>query len=156
MTIPEETKRPGSSNLLILIGSLWLLLAAAVLYFQLARPASIEVEWNTATELETAGFNLYRRQAPNDEFERINDALIPSEGSATSGASYLFTDESVKPGETYYYLLEEVEYDATANRYEDDIFSHTVPQSTWQTAALTSVSLLAGLAMLMMGIRERR
>ncbi len=156
MTTTEEMKRSGSSSLLIVIGVLWLLLAAAVLYFQLGRPASIDVEWNTATELETAGFNLYRSQSPNNGFEQINDTLIPSEGSATSGATYLFTDESVTPGETYYYLLEEVEYDATTNRYENDIFSHTVPQATWQTAALTAVSLLAGLAMLIMGIRERR
>ncbi|MCP4423758.1 MAG: hypothetical protein GY803_04625 [Chloroflexi bacterium] len=156
MTIIDQRQKTGSSNLLILMGSLWLALAAAVLFFQLTLPASITVEWETATELQTAGFNLYRSQSKNGEFVRINEALIPGEGSTTSGAAYVFTDKQIAPGETYFYMLEEIEYDATANRYDEDIFSHTVPASAWWMAALTAVSLLAGLSMLAMGIRERR
>ena len=138
------------------MGSLWLLLAVALLYYQLAQPASIKVEWETATELNTAGFHLYRSQSPDDDFIRINESLIPSEGDASSGASYTFTDKQVTPGELYYYVLEEVEYDASTNRYDEDMFSYTVPPASWWAVLLTAVSLLAGLALLVMGLRERK
>jgi hypothetical protein len=141
---------------LFVIGSLWLLLAAWLLYYQLNQSASIQVEWNTATELDTAGFNLYRSPAADGEFMRINDKLIPSRGDGVSGASYTYSDKSITGGETYYYLLEEVELDASTNRYESDIFSYTVPVVTWWAVVLTAVSLLAGLALILIGIREHK
>lgn len=143
-----------ASNLMLIIGSLWLVLAAWLLYYQMN--PSIQVEWNTATELETAGFNLYRSPGSNGDFVRINDKLIPSTGSGVSGADYTFTDKDVAAGETYFYLLEEVEFDATTNRYEDDMFSYTVPTVTWWAMVLTAVSLLAGLALIIMSLRERK
>ena len=139
---------------MLVIGSLWLLLAGGLLYYQLN--PSIEVEWDTATELETAGFNVYRRTNAADEFSRINDKLIPSTGSGLTGATYTFTDKYVTAGETYFYLLEEVELDSTTNRYENDIFSYTVPTVTWWAMLFTAVSLLAGMALIVMGLRERR
>ncbi|MCB9422913.1 MAG: hypothetical protein H6667_24145 [Ardenticatenaceae bacterium] len=150
----ESTKSPGSPNLLFIIGSLWLVLAAWLLYFQM-NPA-INVEWNTATELQTAGFNLYRSPAADGEFVQINDKLIPSQGDGLTGASYTYRDKSVTSGETFYYLLEEVELDASTNRYENDIFSYTVPSVMWWAVVLTAVSLLAGLAFIVMGIRENK
>ncbi len=138
------------------MGSLWLMLAVVLLYYQLAQPVSIKVEWETATELDTAGFHLYRSQSPDDGFVRINKSLIPSEGDASSGASYTYTDKQVTSGQIYYYVLEEVEYDASTNRYDEDMFSYTVPQATWWAVLLTAVSLLAGLALFVMGIRERK
>jgi hypothetical protein len=153
MTDMESSKSPAASIMLI-IGSLWLFLAAWLLYYQMN--PSIQVEWNTATELETAGFNLYRSPGSGAEFVRINDKLIPNAGDSVSGADYTFTDKDVAAGETYFYLLEEVELDATANRYEDDIFSYTVPTVTWWAVLLTAVSLLAGLALIILGIRERK
>lgn len=152
----EHTKSQRSSNLLFILGGLWLLLAAWLLYYQLNQSASIQIEWDTATELETAGFNLYRSPTAGGEFVRINDKLIPSQGGALTGAAYTYDDKSVAAGETYYYLLEEVEVDASTNRYEDDIFSYTVPSVAWWAVVLTAVSLLAGLALIVMGIRERR
>lgn len=139
-----------------MIGSLWLILAVWLLYYQLNQANSIQIEWDTATELETAGFNLYRSPSADGEFIRINDKLIPSQGDGLTGAAYTYDDQSVVGGETFYYLLEEVELDASTNRYESDIFSYTVPSVTWWAVVLTAVSLLAGLALIIMGIRERR
>ena len=156
MSQVELSRRGGTAGWLIFLGALWLLLAGALFYYQLAQPPSIKVEWETATELETAGFYLYRSQSPDGRFVRINEALIPGAGDTVSGASYSYTDRRVTPGATYYYVLEEVEYDATTNRYEQDIFSHTVPRTVWWAVLLTAVSLLIGLALLVMGIRERR
>ena len=150
-----ESAKPHS-NLLFILGSLWLILAAWLLYYQLNQSASVQIEWDTATELDTDGFNLYRSPTVDGEFVQINDKLIPSKGDGLTGASYTYDDKSVAAGETYYYLLEEVELDASTNRYEGDTFSYTVPSVTWWALVLTAVSLLAGLALIIVGIRERR
>ena len=150
----ETSKSSQPAILMIVIGGLWLILAGWLLYFQM--DPSIQVEWNTATELETAGFNLYRSPTTDGEFERINSKLIPSEGTGVTGAEYTFDDKDVTTGQTYFYLLEEVELDASTTRYEDDMFSYTVPAVTWWAVLLTAVSLLAGLALIILGIREQK
>jgi hypothetical protein len=153
----ENQKQGHSARLLIGLGVLWLLLAAANLAYQFVNP-TVEVTWETATELETAGFNLYRSQSPTGDFEWINEeeGLIASEGEATSGATYHYIDEDVEAGKTYFYLLEEVEIDQTTNQYEEDILSYQVPYVTGWTAVITVVCLLIGLALLVTGLKDVR
>jgi hypothetical protein len=143
-----------SATLMVIMGIFWLILAGALLFYQLATPPTVRVEWETATELDTAGFFLYRSLAADGEFEQVNQALINSEGNALTGAAYSYVDRQVEPGITYYYLLEEVQKDARTNRYEDDIFSYMVPRVTWWAVVLTAVTILIGLALLVSGIKE--
>lgn len=129
----------------------------ALLVYQLATPPKVKISWETATELQTAGFNLYRSTSPTGEFELVNrDQLIPSRGTTTSGASYTYLDNNVEAGKTYYYLLEEIELDASSNRYEEDMFTYAVPRVSWWAVILTAVSLLIGLALLIAGFREMK
>lgn len=147
----------ASSKLLYIIGLLWLTAGIGLLIYQLTNPAQVEIKWETATELQTAGFNLYRSTSANGEFIHLNPGqLIPSQGSVTSGASYTFVDEDVEAGETYYYLLEEIELNARANRYEDDIFTYEVPRVIWPILIATAVFFLVGFALLIAGFREGR
>ncbi len=74
-----------------------------------AAPAPILVEWTTATQVNTAGFNLYRSSQPDGPFVRINAYLIPASMSPLSGGKYKYEDRAVTPGQTYYYKLEDVE-----------------------------------------------
>ena len=71
--------------------------------------ATVIVEWSTASELDTAGFNLYRSDSPTGPFACINDHLIPASPDPLIGGSYVFTDTGVVAGHTYYYQLEDVE-----------------------------------------------
>lgn len=64
------------------------------------------VAWTTASEIDNAGFNLYRSQSPEGEWLRLNDALIPAQGGPTQGAAYSFLDEGTTGG---YYRLEDVD-----------------------------------------------
>ena len=150
--------RIGSSRWLIIIGFLWISLAVALLLYQFYGQRDVNVEWNTATEIDTAGFFLYRSNSPDGEFTLINKEgeLIPSQGNAFSGATYLFTDENVEPGETYYYLIEEVEYDLTSRRYEDQMIAYEVPQVDWWAIALAAISVFVGPIMILAGLRESR
>jgi hypothetical protein len=67
------------------------------------------VEWETASEVDNAGFNLHRATAGDGPYTKLNDALIPAEGDPESGASYTYTDTDVVRGVTYYYMLEDVD-----------------------------------------------
>ncbi|MDY7077084.1 MAG: hypothetical protein SXV54_09190 [Chloroflexota bacterium] len=70
---------------------------------------SVTLAWETGTEVDNAGFNLYRATTPEGPYTKINDTLIAAKGDPVSGASYSFLDKGASPG-TYYYKLEDVDY----------------------------------------------
>jgi len=70
---------------------------------------NITVVWKTASEIENAGFNLYRLETKQGEYLKINEQLISAKGSAVQGADYVFIDKNVKNGRTYYYKLEDID-----------------------------------------------
>ena len=72
------------------------------------------LSWETATEIDNLGFNLYRRQAGTLGYAPLNAALIPSRSPGQGeGAAYTFLDVQVMPGTTYEYLLEDVDLNGT-------------------------------------------
>ena len=94
--------------------------ALILLYFSLQsfREVSIIVEWSTASEMDTAGFNLYRSTSEDGPYERINPSLIPGSTDPQIGGDYEFVDEQVEPGVVYFYQLEEVETTGEVNQYD--------------------------------------
>lgn len=72
------------------------------------------LKWTTASEVDNAGFNIYRSEDFNGEFVKINEALIPAKGSSTRGASYFFIDEDITKENTYCYKLEDVDLSGKA------------------------------------------
>jgi hypothetical protein len=88
---------------------------------------TILVEWETATELGISSFRLYRGQAASGPWteDKIVDEQ-PAQGDGTTGATYLFSDDGVGAGKTYYYLLEKVDNNGTRTQLLDFIRSATV------------------------------
>jgi hypothetical protein len=76
-----------------------------------ANPKSgrVMLDWSTAAEIDNAGFNLYRSEAAEGNYIKINNALIPAKGTSTQGAAYEFTDTEVQNRTTYYYKLEDID-----------------------------------------------
>ncbi len=75
-----------------------------------AKKSAVLLSWETASELNTLGFNVYRAKSPDGKRKLLNSELIgslTSPGSLT-GAAYSFKDRTAKPGIAYYYWLEEV------------------------------------------------
>jgi len=70
---------------------------------------AVILKWQTASEIDNAGFNIYRSEAEDGEYTTMNAALIPASGSATQGANYTFTDTNVQNRKTYYYKLEDID-----------------------------------------------
>jgi hypothetical protein len=67
------------------------------------------LQWTTASEIDNAGFNLYRAESENGEYVKLNSSLIPAQGSPTSGATYQYIDNDVRNRKTYYYKLEDID-----------------------------------------------
>jgi hypothetical protein len=70
---------------------------------------AVKLAWETGTEIDNAGFNLYRAPAPGGPYTKVNAALIAAKGDPVAGASYSFLDQRLPPG-TYYYKLEDVDF----------------------------------------------
>ncbi len=73
-----------------------------------ATPRAVTLSWETEAELDNEGFNVLRSTSPDRSFELVNATLIPAEGGPAFGAAYELVDDSVVPGVTYHYLLEDV------------------------------------------------
>ena len=99
---------------LVLSGSLGIILLGLVFYtWEISTNARIVIEWSTASELDTVGFNIYRSDKPADPGVLVNDDLIPAKDDAQAGADYKYTDQDITPGTVYYYYLEDVSSDGT-------------------------------------------
>ncbi len=144
----------NSPNWLIVLGLLWFALGAGILFAGLTGDATIEIEWKTESEFDTAGFNIFRSESPDGEFTQINPQLIPSQADPASGAAYLFTDENVEAGQTYYYILEDVEYNNTRERH--DVIVGQARQFDWMQMVITAVSFVFGFGLLAAGVKEIR
>lgn len=70
----------------------------------------VDLNWETATEIDTAGFFVRRSETENGEFARVSD-FIPAEGDGLTGATYEYVDEGLTNGMTYFYQLEAIDYD---------------------------------------------
>ncbi len=75
------------------------------------------VTWETASEVNTAGFNVYRGTSAEGPWTQVNTTLIPPASDPVRGGSYEFRDTSAAAGASYYYLLEEIELDGASTRY---------------------------------------
>ena len=112
----------------------------------------VVVEWTTETEVDTAGFNLYRSDSPDGSYIKINHELIPGASDPLLGAKYVYTDTNVVAGRTYYYKLEDVELDGTTTIHgpievvADASAPSAFPNLTglWPLAVLIAVLALGG------------
>ncbi len=85
----------------------------------------VTLKWITSSELQNEGFNLYKRSAPGDDWNRVNPQLIAGQGNTSSETSYEFVDQSVAAGQKYEYLLESISYAGV--RVAEQTLEVTVP-----------------------------
>ncbi len=69
---------------------------------------NIQIAWQTASELDNAGFHLWRATEASP-YTLITNSLIPAQGTATTGASYDYKDYDIIPGTRYSYKLEDID-----------------------------------------------
>jgi hypothetical protein len=81
-----------------------------------AQPDHILVAWETVSEVDNTGFNLYRSTSESAPGELM--AFVPSQAPGSlQGFAYSVQDEAVMSGVTYWYWLEAVDIHGTATRH---------------------------------------
>jgi hypothetical protein len=69
----------------------------------------VKVDWQTASEINNLGFNLYRSTKKGGRYTKLNKSLIPGLFSSPTGKSYTYLDKNVRKGKLYYYKLEDID-----------------------------------------------
>ncbi len=96
----------------------WLALACFLALTFAGCTAPVRIEWTTETEMNTAGFNLYRGESASGPFDvKVNDQLIPPSPDPMTGGKYSYVDQTARFGTMYYYQLQEVETGGTINTH---------------------------------------
>ena len=67
------------------------------------------VTWTTGTEIDNAGFDIYRKEDGTSNLVKVNGSLIPAQGTLGGGASYSFMDTNVVAGTKYLYYLVDID-----------------------------------------------
>ncbi len=136
------------SRRLTLLLAIGLILAALALFLaSAATPPAITVTWSTASELNTAGFNLLRGDNADGPFTRLNPEIIPASPDPLVGGTYAYTDTQVVFDQTYYYRVEEIEFGGGASPQGTVVV--TAPHGTEPifivAAIITTAVIIAGL-----------
>ena len=73
-----------------------------------------KLKWVTESEIDNSGFNIWRADAADGEYVKLNDEIIPAKGSGTNGATYVFTDKTAKNRKIYFYKLQDIDVYGTS------------------------------------------
>jgi hypothetical protein len=118
--------------------------------------APVRVEWSTETEMNTAGFNLHRGESADGPFDvKVNDQLIPPAADPLTGGTYQYVDKTARAGVTYYYQLEEVERNGSANTF-GPISVRAGGLAWWHALVLVGLAAAAAALWLVGGRKEAR
>ncbi|MCB0188660.1 MAG: hypothetical protein KDE31_30530, partial [Caldilineaceae bacterium] len=97
--------------------------ALTLRYFTaIARGEVIQLSWETSFELQVQAFQLWRSDTGNrGDAEQITASVIPSHGTAGSGATYSFDDRTATLGKSYTYWLVAINGDGSTENLASTI-----------------------------------
>ncbi len=72
--------------------------------------AGVVLNWTTESEVDNAGFYIYRSQTKDGEFNVVNPTMIQGAGTIGERNEYTWTDTTAKPNTVYYYRIEDVSH----------------------------------------------
>jgi hypothetical protein len=82
---------------------------------QAAEPAASQgtiepnvIRWETASEQDNFGYDIYRGLSEEGPFERINPEIIPGAGTTDIPQNYEFSDNGIQPETIYWYYVESI------------------------------------------------
>lgn len=105
-------------------------LVELVLFVAIGYGQTVIVAWETASEIDTAGFHIWRswkRNPGESDWVRITGQLIPARGGPSNGAIYYYLDMTVNQGYPYSYRLEDIDL------YGESTFHDPVLARWWRS-----------------------
>ena len=137
-SIPQNRHHRANHILVfIIIGGIFLvdgvknvMAAVDLRYFRAnALETKITIEWGTATELDHAGFYVTRALTSNGVYQRISP-FIYARGDSLTGADYVYDDQNVEAGITYWYKLESIDTSQRSNYSNPVSVGYKLPTSS--------------------------
>jgi len=95
---------------------------------------SIILEWQTGSEIENYGFNLYRAEktemtsSAGYTYQKINEKIINGAGNSSTEHNYTFTDNDLHNNTTYLYMLEDISFSGKSSHSEPIEIKFIEPQ----------------------------
>jgi len=123
----------------------------------------VRLRWETASEVDNVGFAVLEQGARDGNYRRLNQSLIPAQGSPTSGAVYTYDHVTAVNGKKIKLRLEDWDFngDNTMHRfitvvpnpkhpaiklsapgYDESVSSRGKVTLAWNTVAATSKRVL--------------
>jgi len=93
--------------------------------------------WETASELDNAGFFIQRSNSETGTYQRVS-FFISSMGDDVVGAQYYFEDDEVTNGVTYWYKLEALDYSQNADFYGPIAVTPGIVHTATNTPTITT------------------
>ena len=90
----------------------------------------VTLVWETITEIDNLGFNVWRSSQSQTGYQRVNSALIPSQAAGTSGARYEFVDKAVPDG-AWYYKLETISITGQTSGWHGPAYTQVGDVVSW-------------------------
>lgn len=81
----------------------------------------IVLNWQTESEEDNYGYNIYRAESEEGPFAQINKEIIPGAGTTNVPTTYKYIDTKVEVGKKYFYYLESVSFAGVK-----EVFSPTI------------------------------
>jgi len=69
----------------------------------------VVVQWQTQTEQDNLGWDVYRSDRKDGKYTKINAKIIAGAGTSATSHDYKFVDEEVETDKTYFYYLENID-----------------------------------------------
>ncbi len=77
----------------------------------------ILLKWETASEVNNLGFDIYRSESESGTYQRINQQIIQGRGNSNTSNHYEYVDVEVMENMTYFYKLYSRDFDGTIHDY---------------------------------------
>ncbi|MCG9131588.1 leucine-rich repeat domain-containing protein [Candidatus Poribacteria bacterium] len=68
------------------------------------------LKWTTESEIDNAGFYIYRSETRTGEFKVVNPTMVQGAGTTSERHTYTWTDTTAKPNTVYYYQIEDISH----------------------------------------------
>ena len=72
--------------------------------------SGVVLKWTTESEVDNAGFYIYRSETTDGEFKVVTPTLIQGAGTTGERNEYTWTDTTTKPNTAYYYRIEDISH----------------------------------------------
>ena len=78
--------------------------------------AGVVLKWTTESEIDNAGFYIYRSDTKDGEFKVVNPTMVQGAGTTSERNEYTWTDTTAKPNTVYFYQIEDISHAGVRKR----------------------------------------